>query len=113
MDEAKIAVLTITRLIVEIGTPTLVRPIRGRTICSKRCSEWWGGLHLAREIGLLLSIDTARAAQDEARPILFHTSEGQYNAFTDALQMTIAAISYEGESYPLTEDWLTQLWPHL
>lgn len=83
--------------------------------------DWWlEGLPLARELGLPLSIDTTLAAQDEARllsagvdPVLFHTREGQYSAFIDAVQMTLAASSYDGPSFPLTEDWLTQLWPHL
>lgn len=65
---------------------------------------WWlSGLRLARELGLGLSIDTALSGPYEqallaegVAPQLFHTREGQYSVFIDAVRMTVAASSYGG-----------------
>ncbi|MCY1703906.1 radical SAM protein [Deinococcus sp. SL84] len=83
--------------------------------------DWWtGGIALAQERGLALSIDTTLAEQYHQDILAagvaqeyFHVREGQYSAFIDAVSMTLHASSYAGPSFPFTEDWLETAWPRL
>lgn len=91
------------------GASTRPSPTPGGCGASKRREPW-----------APLSIDTALAAEYAqdllaagVAPRLFHTREGQYSAFIDAVHMTLSRSSYGDQSYPLRENWLTEIWPLL
>lgn len=90
---------------------------RGETFTALPHDWWLSGLDVARTANLGLSIDTTLAAAFEQQILAsgvpashFHTREGRYSVFVDAVKMTLAPSSYDPPEHerPFTADWLSE-----
>lgn len=76
---------------------------------------WW--VEVARESKMSVNIDTAlaqeyhdRLIQEDIPEWMYHTQEGRWSMYIDAVSLKMGASSYDGEMIPLTNsdgDWLS------